>query len=89
VRLLFDLACISFRKAVAAANSTQKSEIQQHQNKQAKHREKELQMQTLYVIGSLTERKTPPSYFNFDGFDGTIFINYLTLYLLLFMIRIF
>ena len=47
-----------------------------------KHREKELQMQTLYVIGTLTERRTPPAYFNFDGFDGMfpsllfLFINF-------------
>ena len=50
--------------------NSNESATQAHQKHISKHREKELQMQTLYVIGTLTERKTPPAYFNFDGFDG-------------------
>ncbi|EFA76742.1 hypothetical protein PPL_09493 [Heterostelium album PN500] len=37
-----------------------------------RNRKQELQMQVLYVIGTLTERKAPPLYFNFDGFDSYI-----------------
>ncbi|GAM25725.1 hypothetical protein SAMD00019534_089000 [Acytostelium subglobosum LB1] len=40
--------------------------------KRERNKKHELQMQVLYVIGTLTERKAPPLYFNFDGFDSYI-----------------
>eukprot|EP01133_Synstelium_polycarpum_P014975 gene14975-17709_t len=74
VRLLFDLACFpSFAShpqlaAHAAASAPPLSLLAGADTR----RKNELQMQVLYVIGTLTERKTPPLYFHFDGFDSSI-----------------
>eukprot|EP01132_Coremiostelium_polycephalum_P007664 gene7664-9429_t len=86
VRLLFDLACFpSFESHPQLANqynngnnnsvqtiSNPQTNTNNNNIRKEKIRKHELQMQVLYVIGTLTERKTPPLYFNFDGFDSCI-----------------
>ena len=54
VRILFDLASLSL------ANSNEEDKIK---------REKDLQMELLNAIANITERKSPLSYFHFNGFD--------------------
>jgi hypothetical protein len=69
--LLFDLACMSLHNSNTGSSAQAQLDAQK---RTSKHREKELQMQTLYVIGTLTERRTPPAYFNFDGFDAWLHV---------------
>jgi len=42
---------------------------------QLEGKEKELQLQTLFIIGSLAERKDPSSYFHFNGVDDFLVLS--------------
>jgi len=42
---------------------------------QGRFREEEIQMQLLYVIGRISERKSPPSFFSFNGVESGIFVS--------------
>ncbi len=66
------MACMTFKTGNVRDGSV--PSLSDEKNRY-KHKEKELQMQTLYVIGTLTERTAPPAYFNFDGFDGSCLLH--------------
>jgi len=72
LRLLFDLASLPPKAMLHALKSQPSTASSSSSLSLSLRRCEEIQMQLLYVIGRLTERMAPPSFFHFDGATSSL-----------------